>query len=54
MHTRLHLFDKIHSIIQKYFFTILDDCFLFKKAEFSASLFQSSVSYDPSEIIIIC
>ncbi len=28
--------------------------FLWNKAEFSASLLQSSVSHDPSEIIIIC
>jgi len=28
--------------------------FLWCKAEFSASLLQSSVSHDPSEIILIC
>ncbi len=45
--------------------TISNNCFLFEyivkcnlflwcKAEFSASLLQSSVSHDPSEIILIC
>ncbi len=33
------------------FIKIENDCFL---CEFSASLLQSSVSHDPSEIILIC
>ncbi len=53
------------TVITWEFITIWNNCFLFKyilkcnlflwsKAVFSASLLQSSVSHDPSEIILIC
>ncbi len=42
-------------VLIKYLFYILKrNLFLWCKAEFSASLLQSSVSHDPSEIILIC
>ncbi len=58
--SKLHLFEQIYSkssIIVKYYY---HNCFLFEymlkkyKAVFSASSLQSSVSHDPSEIILIC
>ncbi len=62
--SKLHLFEQIYSkssIIVKYYY---HNCFLFEymlkinffaviKAVFSASSLQSSVSHDPSEIILI-
>ncbi len=36
--------------IVKYYYNLFPWC----KTEFSASLLQSSVSHDPSEIILIC
>ncbi len=64
---RLHLFDQKYfknSKIVKYFYNLkwlfsisVYNKILFIsviKAEFSASLLQSSVSHDPSEIILIC
>ncbi len=49
----LHLFDKKYSInsILKYYYNLKE---LFSIVMYSASLLQSSVSHDPSEIIIIC
>ncbi len=51
----LHLFDEKYSKISneiKIFYNAIYPCH--GKAEFSASLLQSSVSHDPSEIIWIC
>ncbi len=61
---RLHLFDQ-NTVILWNNITVSNNCFLFEyilkcnlflwcKAEFSASLLESSVSHDPSEIILIC
>ncbi len=64
--TTLHLFSQKYSKnsnIVKYYYN-LNNCFLYEyivkcnlflwcKAEFSASLLQSSVSHDPSEIILL-
>ncbi len=55
----------VKTVILLNILTISKNCFLFEyivkcnlflwwKAEFSASLLQSSVSHDPSEIILIC
>ncbi len=55
---RPHLFDQKYSNIAKYYCNL--NVFLYflnvicGKAEFSASLLQSSVLHDPSEIILIC
>ncbi len=61
---RLHLFDKKYSKnsdIVKYCYNLKElfsNLIYFKrkciKAEFSASLLQSSLSHDPSEIFLIC
>ncbi len=66
---RLHLFSWLKNIVKKpvilWNICIIENgSFVFKyilkcnipviKAEFSASLLQSSVSHDPSEIILIC
>jgi len=52
---RLHLFDQKYSNIVKYtVYIYIFKCFCDDKAEFSASLLQSSVSHDSSEIILIC
>ncbi len=55
---RLHFFDQKYSRIRnivKYYYNLkeLFSMWIYCKMEFSASLLQSSVSHDPSEIILI-
>ncbi len=60
----LHLFDQkcskncniviYNSSIIKIEYILKCNLFLWRKAEFSASLLQSSVSHDPLDIILIC
>ncbi len=55
--SRLHLFDQIYSKNCQILLSLKIAVFyvnIIEKAVFSASLLQSSVSHDPSEIIIIC
>ncbi len=55
---RLHLFDEKYnknSNIVKSFYNLKSLIYSRDgKAEFSASLLQSSMSHDPSEIILVC
>ncbi len=56
--TRLHLFDQNKTLIMWNIITIKKNTTILIiaviKAEFSASLLQSSFSHDPSEISLIC
>jgi len=50
----MKIFFSVQFKIAVFYLNIFENLICDNKAEFSASLLQSPVSHDPSEIIVIC